>query len=645
MTDSYVDTWTQELPHISNPFLSDTTLLDILKTRLSDEIFNDIQKSFTEFGNRCITEVKTMGEHSENNLPKLYNFDAWQRRIDEIETSFGWKRLNHISAEEGLISLGYQRKPSKQNPKGYGRYARLVQFAKLYLFDSNADIFDCPLAMTDGAARLIEATLHHNRELPENVRQALKDAFEHLTSTDPAQFWTSGQWMTEKRGGSDVSQATRTIAIPSPNPTPSSDHVLRGVKFFTSATDANMTFTLGRIVKSPSDLNNLEKIPLSLFFLRIRDDKGNLNNIQVHKLKNKLGTKAVPTAELTLNNTKALLIGKQGRGISGISYMLNITRTWNSMGACSYMRRLMALAQDYATRRTAFGKRLVDLPLHARTLARLEAETRGCTHFTFDITERLGKLEWDELEENKSGEDANSLMLRLLVPIVKLYTARQGVSVITEGIECLGGQGYMEDSGIPAILRNAHVLPIWEGTTNVLSVDVLRVLRKHGNALEVFGSEVAVMLANKTKRVASLSAADEKYLKFSVNAISSALKQLQTRLRGMYSKGNEEAWKLLELSVRDLAFSLAQIYVAALLFNHVMNNRSTKTSVSLDIQTLYQYVITHEPLCKFLVYEEGSPVDILHAEKMVATDIGGSGAEGKGVNEIVFTPFTIKSTL
>jgi alkylation response protein AidB-like acyl-CoA dehydrogenase len=629
---SYEDKWVQEPPMLSNPFTSDTTLLDILKTKLLDKDYDLNYKLFEKFGQRCITEIKDLGDQSELHPPKLHQFDAWQRRIDDIETCPAWKRLTQIAAEEGLIATGYQR---KNNPS---LNARLLQFAKLYLFDSNSAIYDCPLAMTDGAARLIEATLHHNKSLPENVRQELINAFQHLTSTDPAQFWTSGQWMTEKAGGSDVSRATATIALPQSE----TEHHLRGVKFFTSATDSNMTFTLARIVRQDSDLEHLHKIPLSLFFVRIRNDRGLLNNIKVLKLKNKLGTKAVPTAELELNNTKATLVGTPGRGVHGISYMLTVTRSWNSMSACSRMRRIMALAQDYATKRSAFGRKLADIPLHSRILARLEAETRACTHFTFDIVERMGKFEWNEMEQNNHSEDANSLLLRLMVPILKMYTARQGISVATEGIECFGGQGYIEDTGIPEILRTMHVLPIWEGTTNVLSHDVLRVLVKHGNALEMFSAEIAKILSNKTRRVESLSEQDDKYLKFSVSSIESAQRTLEARLKKLFSKGQKQALQMLEVSVRDLSFSLAHIYVASLLLTHVMNNRSEATPVSVDIQTLYQYVITHEPLCRFHMYEEGSAFeDIVKSEKLISADIG----SGKKDPQVVFTPFGIKSNL
>jgi hypothetical protein len=302
----------------------------------------------------------------------------------------------------------------------------------------------------------------------------------------------------------------------------------------------------------------------------------------------------------------------------------------------------MALAQDYATRRTAFGRYLADIPLHSRILARLEAETRGCTHFTYDIVERMGKHEWRELEENNNTEDANGLMLRLMVPILKLYTARQGVAVVTEGIECFGGQGYIEDTGIPTILRNMHVLPIWEGTTNVLSHDVLRVIVKHGNALQTFSTEIALVLKNKTKRVDSLSPQDEKYLQFSISSITSAQKTLESKLQKLFAKGQKEALQMLEVSVRDLSFSLAQIYVASLLLAHVMNNRSETTPVSVDIQTLYQYVITHEPLCRFHTYEDSDNFqDVIKHEKLLVSQAKDMQKDA----QVVFTPFGIKSSL
>jgi len=166
----------------------------------------------------------------------------------------------------------------------------LHQLAKLFLYSPSAGLFTCPLAMTDGAAKTIEAL---------SLKQ-LKQTYERLTSRDPQTFWTAGQWMTERGGGSDVANGTETIAVPQAD----GSYKLYGYKWFSSATDSDMTFTLARTVGEDGQTIKGTK-GLSMFFLRTRNEDGSLNDIEVVKLKNKLGTKQVPTAELLLDGSVA----------------------------------------------------------------------------------------------------------------------------------------------------------------------------------------------------------------------------------------------------------------------------------------------------------------------------------------------------
>jgi hypothetical protein len=164
--------------------------------------------------------------------------------------------------------------------------------------------------------------------------------------------------------------------------------------------------------------------------------------------------------------------------------MLNITRTWNAVTACAGMRRGIALARDYARRRVAFGAALSEKPLHVDTLAGLQAEFEGAFHLAFFVTELIGRLESGELDEHEQQ------LLRVATPVAKLTTAKQCVSVVSEVLESFGGAGYVEDTGLPQLLRDVQVLPIWEGTTNVLALDTLRAVSK-GSALDALVAEVA----------------------------------------------------------------------------------------------------------------------------------------------------------
>jgi acyl-CoA dehydrogenase len=201
---------------------------------------------------------------------------------------------------------------------------------------------------------------------------------------------------------------------------------------------------------------------LAMFYVETRDDQGRLNGIRVERLKDKLGTRKVPTAELLLDGARAELVGEARNGTRAIEPMLVVTRTWNSVSSVAFMRRAVALAKSYARERSAFGLKLHELPLHVETLAQLEAETRAAFLLTFELVELLGRQEANELSPEQAA------LLRLLTPIAKLVTAKQAVAVVSEAIEAFGGAGYVEDTGLPVLLRDTQVLPIWEGTTNVL---------------------------------------------------------------------------------------------------------------------------------------------------------------------------------
>ncbi|MDY6945928.1 MAG: acyl-CoA dehydrogenase family protein, partial [Pseudomonadota bacterium] len=191
------------------------------------------------------------------------------------------------------------------------------------------------------------------------------------------------------------------------------------------------------------------------------------NGIRVERLKDKLGTRKVPTAELTLDGTRAELVGDSRHGTRNIEPMLSVTRAWNSVTSVSFMRRALMLARSYASQRRAFGSKLEQLPLHVDTLAGLEAETRGAFLLAFELVELMGRQEAGELD------DGHRALLRVLTPIAKLLTAKQALAVVSECIEAFGGAGYVEDTGLPTLLRDAQVLPIWEGTTNVLALDAV----------------------------------------------------------------------------------------------------------------------------------------------------------------------------
>jgi alkylation response protein AidB-like acyl-CoA dehydrogenase len=448
----------QPAPQLGNQYADDRVLRSYLARALPAGMLAKIERELIELGERAGGELYRLQLADRLNEPVHTPWDAWGNRIDHIEVSPLWKQAERLAAERGLIATAYERH--------HGRHSRIHQFALVHLFTPATDVYSCPLAMTDGAARALAAS--GNKALIER-------ALPHLTSRDPAQFWTSGQWMTESTGGSDVGLTETTAKRDG------SRWRLHGRKWFTSAATSQMALTLARPEGNPGGGKGL-----ALFYVETRKADGKLDNILVHRLKDKFGTRKVPTAELTLDGTPAVAVAGEADGVRNIAPMLNVTRTWNSVSAVSYMRRGLALARDYAARRVAFGAPLAEKPLHVDTLAGLQAEYEAGFHLAFFAVELLGRDETDGLDA--AGKD----LLRLLTPVAKLVTGKQSVAVLSEILESFGGAGYVEDTGLPSLLRDAQVFSIWEGTTNVLSLDVLRALQS-GGALSALQIEIETL--------------------------------------------------------------------------------------------------------------------------------------------------------
>jgi alkylation response protein AidB-like acyl-CoA dehydrogenase len=409
-----------------------------------------------------------------------------------------------------------------------GHYARTHQFALAYLFHPSTDVYTCPLAMTDGAARTLLRSGNHK----------LSDrAVPHLTSRNPSFFWTSGQWMTEFTGGSDVG-LSETIAQKDDQ----GIWRLYGRKWFTSAATSQIALTLAR-----PEGNGPGGKGLALFYLETKDDRGRLLNITVNRLKDKLGTRKVPTAELLLAGTPAEPLMGLENGVRNIVPMLHLTRTWNAVTAAAFMRRGMALARDYARRRFAFGSTLNEKPLHLDTLATLQAESEAAFHLSFFLVDLIGQDEASELQ----GEQAD--LLRVLTSITKLTTGKQGVAVTSEVLEAFGGAGYVEDTGLPMLLRDSQVLPIWEGTTNVLSLDTLRGL-----------ADGAGLNAIKAKIDQSVQAARDTRLSNAGRTAQRALFNAQAWLNAAAQQGQPA----LEAGARRFAMTLGRALSLALLVEH-----------------------------------------------------------------------------
>ncbi len=507
-------------PELGNQYGDDRVLRSYLVRALPPVMLRDIETGLMEMGGLAGRELYRAQLADRLNEPVLTQWDAWGNRIDRIEVSPLWHEAERIAATRGLVAIAYETR--------HGAHARLHQFALVYLFTPSTDIYSCPLAMTDGAARAL---------LQSGNQALIQRAVQHLTSRDPKYFWTSGQWMTESTGGSDVGLSETAARRDEKG-----EWRLYGHKWFTSATTSQMALALARPEGNPKDGRGL-----ALFYIEARDKQGRLNGIQVNRLKDKLGTRKVPTAELTLDGAKAELVMGESDGVRNIAPMLNITRTWNAVSSVAMMRRGLALARDYARKRSAFGAPLAQKPLHIDMLAGLQAEMEGAFHLAFSVAALIGKEETGELQPGQKE------LLRALIPIAKLTAARQSVAVLSEVVESFGGAGYVEDTGIPQILRDAQVFPIWEGTTNVLALDTLHAIQ----AMDGLG-----LVHREALRL--LAEVSESGLSAGVESVKKALTHAEEWFKAASKAGETQ----LEAGARRFALTLGRALELAFLLNH-----------------------------------------------------------------------------
>ncbi|MFA6230135.1 MAG: acyl-CoA dehydrogenase family protein [Rhodanobacter sp.] len=499
----------QDPPQLPHPYRSDRSLLALLDRALPADRRIAIDADLDALGNyaqmawqRACTTTRRK--------PVLTPWDAWGQRIDRIELTPAWQEGAAMTTRHAVLAAGH----------GDSEHARLDEFARVYLYHLASEFYTCPLAMTDGATTAIKAS--GNRELIER-------ALPHFLSRDPSTFWLSGQWMTENSGGSDVG-STETVA----RKDASGQWRLHGRKWFSSAVVGEAALALARPEGAGTGT-----AALALFYVETMDGERRKPGLIIDRLKDKLGTHELPTAEIHLDGLPAWPLGELAHGVRQVAPMLNVTRTWNAICAIASMARAISLARDYATRRQAFGRRIIEQPLHAQTLADMQAEFEGAFALAFEVAHLLGRAEHGVAAPHEAA------LLRLLTPLAKLWTGKLAVQICSEALECFGGAGYIEDTGLPQLLRDAQVYAIWEGTTNVLSLDSLRALA--GDSLG----------ALRTACASWLDGNDD------MHAASAIRQTLDAAARWLDL--HAAARDTLEAGARGLAFTLARCAAAALL--------------------------------------------------------------------------------
>ncbi|KKY25620.1 putative acyldehydrogenase [Phaeomoniella chlamydospora] len=434
------------------------------------------------------------------NAPSLHPLTTFgeENRVNPLRTGEGWRKLKDIGISAGIVAHGYGHSGPGQSGTTWNK--RVVQFATIHLWAGSAALTTCPAAMTDGAAVLLGRHLSDPEGDQPGRSNVLQGAYRRLISFDPTEAWTSGQWMTERTGGSDVSQTeSRASRLDENGLTadftafnsdedgvgmPLGPWRVDGFKWFSSATDADMVVLLARTSKG-----------ISTFYAPMRRKCGSqivLNGVRMVRLKEKLGTKGLPTAEVEIKGMRAWLIGEEGRGVKEISAVLNSTRLWTASGAVGYWTRGLAVARAYSRVRIVKGALLTENKQHVAWMAQETIEYRASAHLIFlgaalqgvgeqiSTTTTAGTKARSFLPSRKSEAD---LLLRVLTPVMKAQCSLAAVDGLRACMEALGGVGYCENNfdggvmNVARLFRDANVNCIWEGTTSVMAEDLVRALK------------------------------------------------------------------------------------------------------------------------------------------------------------------------
>ncbi|MFD8009393.1 acyl-CoA dehydrogenase family protein [Streptomyces sp. NPDC058955] len=433
-------------------YTSDRALAEAVGRHLPAELLDEAREELRALGRATGSEqVREWGEQANAYPPRLRTHDRYGHRIDEVEFHPAWHRLLGKAVAAGLTDA-------------WGRPGGHVRRAAGFLVATQAEAgTGCPVSMTHAAVPALRAE-------PEVAAVWEPLAASRVYERELAPVVSKagvllGMGLTEKQGGSDV-RANTTSARPL---AAAGEYVLTGHKWFCSAPMSDAFLVLAQ---APGGLT-------CFLVPRVLDD-GSRNAFALQRLKDKLGNRSNASAEVEFDGTTwARRIGEEGRGLRTVMGMVAATRLDCVLGSAALMRQAVAQAVHHASYRSAFGGLLVDKPLMRNVLADLAVESEAATVLGMRLAAAYD-----------SGTERELALLRIAVPAAKYWVTKRCVPVVAEALECLGGNGYVEESGLPRLLRESPLNSVWEGAGNIQALDVLRALRREPAALDAYLREV-----------------------------------------------------------------------------------------------------------------------------------------------------------
>jgi putative acyl-CoA dehydrogenase len=417
-------------------------------------------KRLTAFGAVCgSADALQRGRLANENPPRLKSFDGKGRRLDAVEFHPAYHECMQISMHEGLHCSAWDHlaRPGAQPVPG----ANVARSAGTYMAIQMEAGHQCPITMTNAAvpALLLEPELAKGW-LPKILARAYDKSFAPAAAKRSV---TIGMGMTEKQGGTDV-RANTTAAEPTGNGGPGAEYLITGHKWFMSAPMCDAFLVLAQ---APGGI--------SCFLMpRILPD-GTVNALRFQRLKDKLGNRSNASSEVEFEAAHAWLIGEEGRGVSTIIEMVTCTRLDCAVGSAGLMRLTLANAIHHCRHRSVFQRRLVDQPLMGQVLADLALDVEAATALSFRLARSFDRV----------SDPHAAAWRRLMTPVTKYWVCKMGPALAYEAMECLGGNGYVEESLAARLYRELPLNAIWEGSGNVMALDLLRVLQREPETVEI----------------------------------------------------------------------------------------------------------------------------------------------------------------
>ncbi len=438
-----------------NPYTADAAL----REAVSREGAGWAETALVAFGERTgRREVIELGHLANRYPPRLVTHDRFGHRIDEVEFHPAWHELMRIGVQEEIHAL-----PWNHERPG----AHVARAAKHYLLTQVEAGVLCPLTMTFAAVPALAAQPEIAAEWVPGITSTVYDP--RVLPSGEKNGCLIGMAMTEKQGGSDVrANTTRAVAVGRGGP--GGEYLLTGHKWFCSAPMCDAFLTLAYTEGG-----------LSCFLVPRWLPDGERNRFFIQRLKDKLGNRSNASSEVEFRDTWARMVGDEGRGVATIIEMVNHTRLDCAVGSAALMRQALAQATHHAAHRSAFGRLLKDQPLMRNVLADLALESESATALVMRIARSY---------DDEAADQAGCAFRRIATAVGKYWVTKRGPSMVCEALECHGGNGYVEESVMPRIYREIPLSSIWEGSGNVMCLDVLRAIDRDEAALPALLAEL-----------------------------------------------------------------------------------------------------------------------------------------------------------